>query len=141
MTRRALPVPLALAVRVILAVPVALGAQAGHQTLCVFMQALLPDVFEALGVVFGAINGRLRREGMRSRVLRVLSAWTAAAVFPQPFINGLTASFFREAMRPAVDPQEAVSIHAVIQCILYFVCAHRLVLVVRSLCHVRNCYE
>jgi hypothetical protein len=70
----------------------------------------LPDAFEALGSAYGAITGRLRREAMRSRVLRVLGAWTAAAVFPHAFLSGLTASFFRVAMRPTVDPQEEVRV-------------------------------
>lgn len=72
------------------------------------LQVLLPDAFEALGAAFGAMNGRLHRENMRSRVMRVLSAWTVAAVFPQAYLSGLTATFFREASRPPVDPQEAV---------------------------------
>ena len=47
------------------------------------LQSQLPDCFEALGQAFSTITGRLRREAMRSRVTRVLAAWTATAVFTQ----------------------------------------------------------
>jgi hypothetical protein len=57
----------------------------------------LPDVFEALARALRACPGRMTREGLRSRALRVLAAWEAGAVFPPLFLLGLEATLLRPA--------------------------------------------
>jgi U2-associated protein SR140 len=60
------------------------------------LQAGLPDAFEALGArLRGGHVGRMSREALRERVLRVLAAWERSFVFSLLYTTGLGATLVR----------------------------------------------
>jgi U2-associated protein SR140 len=68
------------------------------------LQAVLPEVFEALAACYRSISGRFTSEAMRDRVLRVLAFWEKISIFPPVFLSGLESTFLR---RPADEDGSA----------------------------------
>lgn len=54
----------------------------------------MPDLFEELGKLYRNINGHITSEGMRERMMNILSVWHDWGLFPTSFILGLESSLF-----------------------------------------------